>query len=51
MIRDVGMGVAMGNACPEAKDIANYVAPSCDEDGLARVLRTIFQLDLPVSPA
>ncbi len=30
-----GLGVAMGNAVPEVKSIADYVAPSVDEDGLA----------------
>lgn len=33
-----GLGVAMGNAVPELKDIADYVAPSVDEDGLAHVI-------------
>lgn len=36
MLRDAGVGVAMANACPEAKALADWIAPSCDEDGVAR---------------
>ena len=35
MLAMVGTGIAMGNACPEAKRAAKYVAPHVDEDGLA----------------
>ncbi len=38
MIRLAGLGVAMGNAPQEVKDSADLVAPSNDEDGVARVL-------------
>jgi HAD superfamily hydrolase (TIGR01484 family) len=33
-----GMKVAMGNAIQELKDIADYVAPSIDDDGVADVI-------------
>lgn len=35
MLRDAGVGIAMENACPEAKQIADRVTRSCDEDGVA----------------
>ena len=41
MIRLVGTGVAMGNACDELKAQADDVCPSVVEDGLARYLATI----------
>ncbi|MFV2028847.1 Cof-type HAD-IIB family hydrolase [Neisseria sp. S1] len=34
MIETVGLGVAMGNAVPELKAIADYVCPSVEEDGV-----------------
>lgn len=37
-----GFKVAMGNAVPELKAIADYVAPSVEEDGLAQVLNTFI---------
>lgn len=33
-----GLKVAMGNAVPELKEIADHVAPSVDEDGVANVI-------------
>lgn len=38
MVRDAAIGVAMGNACDELKQIADYVTASVDEDGVARAL-------------
>lgn len=35
MIKIVGTGVAMGNAIPRLKEIANYVTKSNDDDGIA----------------
>ena len=35
MLRDAGLGIAMANACPEAKACANALTVSCDEDGVA----------------
>ena len=34
--------VAMGNACPELKAKANYIAPANDEDGVAWALETLL---------
>jgi len=33
-----GLKVAIGNAVPELKEIADYIAPSVDEDGVADVI-------------
>lgn len=33
-----GLKVAMGNAVPELKEIADYIAPSVDEDGVVDVI-------------
>lgn len=38
MIRLAGCGVAMGNAAANVKAAADYIAPSCDEDGVAHVI-------------
>lgn len=38
MLREAGLGVAMANACPEAKAAANVETLSCDEDGVARAI-------------
>jgi hydroxymethylpyrimidine pyrophosphatase-like HAD family hydrolase len=38
MLEKCGIGVAMANAIPEAKAVANFVAASNDEDGVARWL-------------
>ena len=35
MLRDAGIAVAMSNACAEAKQLADWVSLSCDEDGVA----------------
>ncbi|MEG0013151.1 MAG: sugar-phosphatase [Cellulosilyticaceae bacterium] len=35
MIEFAGMGVAMGNAFPEVKEIANYITKTNEEDGVA----------------
>lgn len=35
MLKEAGIGVAMSNACGEALALADWVAPSCDEDGVA----------------
>lgn len=39
MLRWAGIGVAMGNACPEAKAAADYVTEDVTADGLAKGLR------------
>ncbi len=35
MIKMAGLGVAMGNACEELKEVANFVTKTNDEDGVA----------------
>ncbi len=35
MLKEAGIGVAMSNACNETKEFADWIAPSCDEDGVA----------------
>ena len=42
MVNFAGMGVAMANACAETKAVANYIAPSCDEDGVADAIKKFF---------
>jgi HAD superfamily hydrolase (TIGR01484 family) len=37
-----GLKIAMGNAVPELKAIADFVAPSVDEDGLVTVIEKFF---------
>jgi len=38
MIRYAGLGIAMGNAAPEVKAVADAVTGSNAEDGLVRAL-------------
>lgn len=38
MLQYAGLGVAMGNACKEAKDVADYITVSNDEDGVAKAV-------------
>jgi predicted HAD superfamily Cof-like phosphohydrolase len=38
MLKNVGIGVAMGNATPQVKEIADYVTTSNGNDGIARAL-------------
>ena len=42
LIAWAGMGVAMGNAKPDAKAVADRIAPRHDEDGVAVVLEESF---------
>ena len=42
MIQDAGMGVAMANAVPELKAVANRVTLSNDEDGVAVVVAELL---------
>jgi hydroxymethylpyrimidine pyrophosphatase-like HAD family hydrolase len=39
LIEWAGFGVAVGNACDELKALANVVAPTNDEHGVAHVIR------------
>ena len=38
MVEQAGLGIAMANAEPEVKRVAKWIAPSNDEDGVARGL-------------
>ena len=38
MSRLAGTAVAMGNAVPEVKQLADYVTSATDQDGIARAL-------------
>ena len=42
MIRWAGLGVAMGNAAPAVKDVADEVTATNDDDGVAKVLERWF---------
>lgn len=44
MLQNTGLGIAMGNAVPELKQIADFVTVSNQEDGVALVLETLLQL-------
>ncbi len=39
MIRAAGLGVAVGGAREEAKQVANYIAPNVDDDAIEHVFR------------
>ena len=41
MLQSAGVGVAMGNACAEAKEAAACVGPTNNEDGVAQVLEAL----------
>ena len=39
MLQAAGFGIAMGNAAPHVKAVANWIAPGIDDDGAAVALR------------
>ena len=39
ILRQAGIGVAMGNANDDVKAVANYVTSSVDDDGIANALK------------
>jgi hypothetical protein len=45
MIEYAGLGVAVGNAVDEMKNLADYVSPSNEEDGVAHVLEKFILND------
>ncbi len=47
MLVAVGVSVAVGNACEELKVIADVIAPSNDDEGVAWALRQHFEVDTP----
>lgn len=46
LLRWAGTSVAMGNARPEIKEIADMVAPSCAEDGAAQIIELAVAGDI-----
>lgn len=45
MLRHAGIGIAMGNAKDDVKDIADYVTDSVDEDGVRNALKHFGVID------
>lgn len=43
MIRGAGLGIAMGNAQPAVKAVADRVAPAHDDDGLVQVVEWLLE--------
>lgn len=43
MLQFAGLGVAMGNASPEAREVADLITASRDEDGIAEVLERLCE--------
>ncbi len=41
MLQAAGLAVAMGNGVAELKEVADYVAPDIDDDGIYRALRAL----------
>ena len=39
MIKNAGIGIAMGNACQELKDVSDYVTLSCEESGVSEGIK------------
>lgn len=51
MIREAGLGIAMGNALPVVKEAADYVAPTHDQEGLAEVVAWLLgERPFPAAP-
>ncbi len=38
MIKYAGVGVAMGNAVPAVKQVAQVITEDCDHDGVAKII-------------
>jgi len=47
LLRWAGVSVAMGNARPEMKEIADVIAPPCAEDGAAQMIELAVAGELP----
>lgn len=43
MLQTVGIGIAMGNACPALKSVADYITTNIEDNGIANALKH-FQL-------
>ena len=42
MVEYAGLGVAMGNAIPEVKDVADVVTTTNEENGVAKAINRYF---------
>lgn len=42
ILNTAGFSAAMGNACPEAKEAADFITDDCDHDGVAKVINTFL---------
>jgi hypothetical protein len=42
MLKESGFGVAVENALPEVKAAADYITASCDNEGVAKAIRTLL---------
>ena len=42
MLKEVGLGIAMGNACDDAKAAAGWVTGTNDEGGVAQAVRRLM---------
>lgn len=51
MLRAAGIGVAMGNAGPEARAAADRITASCDENGVAKALEILLRGDAHAAEA
>ena len=45
MLREAGIGFAMENGEPEVKAIADRITCSCDEDGVARGIEAVLEMN------
>jgi HAD superfamily hydrolase (TIGR01484 family) len=48
LLSECGLCIAMGNADDKLKAIADYIAPSVDEDGVAHVVEKFIMTDIPM---
>ncbi len=44
MVKEAGIGIAMGNASNQLKEVADIIADSVDDAGVSKVLKKIFNL-------
>ena len=45
MLRDVGLGIAMGNGAQEAKNVSDYITDSVNNFGIIKALKHYKYLD------
>ncbi len=44
MLQWAGLGIAMGNAHPKVKEVADLIAPDADKDGVGKVLEEVLNI-------